>query len=432
MKRQLSALFIVMIIVASSCAVLAAATTTPVAAATVTTTTLAASTTTSAINQPITLTATLKAGTTPLSGKSVTIYHTKDGVRYTDGTRTTDSNGRAAGIVTAGSAGTRIYYATFAGDTTYQGSTSPGVTITTSAKYYTTTALSASTTTPAVDQSVTLTTTLKTGSSPVVGRSVTIYHTKDGVRYTDTTVTTNSNGQVSVPITMPSAATRIFYATVAGDTTYQGSTSPGVTVTTKLKTTLTPGGAVTFSGPIGKPITLYGQLWDQNGNAISGAKIMWYHWNVLAQKWLADVSPSYTDAHGEYHKDYLSNTAGVGQYKVSYAGDGTHFGTTCAGSFTVYYQATSSLTIANSNWNHFSGKLTADGQDVNGATVTLWRYNSDHRGLVNVGTATTDSTGAYSLDDTTLRYHGYYWYYASYDGSNIYTKTKSPEIEVQI
>ena len=91
--------------------------------------TLSVSTTAPAVNQQVTFTATLKSGTTPLPGKSVTIYHYLNGIKYTDTTKTT-VNGQITLTQKFGSTGPRTYYATFAGDTSYKGSTSAVVTIT--------------------------------------------------------------------------------------------------------------------------------------------------------------------------------------------------------------------------------------------------------------------------------------------------------------
>ncbi|MGA7076416.1 MAG: redoxin domain-containing protein, partial [Halobacteriota archaeon] len=85
---------------------------------------LSPSTTAPTVGQSVTFTATLNSGTTPLSSKSVTIYHYLNNVRYTDTTKTTDANGQIALTQSFGSAAQRPYYATFAGDSSYQTSTS--------------------------------------------------------------------------------------------------------------------------------------------------------------------------------------------------------------------------------------------------------------------------------------------------------------------
>jgi Bacterial Ig-like domain (group 3) len=105
----------------------AVAATTKVAAATETTTTLTASTTTSFVGQTVTFTATLKSGTTPLSGKRVTIYYYIDDMYPI--TATANAADQAIVSWTPSSAGQRTFYATFVGDSSYEASTSSGVTI---------------------------------------------------------------------------------------------------------------------------------------------------------------------------------------------------------------------------------------------------------------------------------------------------------------
>ncbi len=165
------------------------------AAAQTTQATLTASTTTPTVGQAVTFTATLKSGGNALSGKSVTIYHYLNGVRYTDTTKTTNANGQITLTQSFRSAAQRPYYATFAGDGSYQACTSPVTTINVGSAQAT---LTASTTTPTVGQAVTFTATLKSGGNALSGKSVTIYHYLNGVRYTDTTKTTDANGQITL------------------------------------------------------------------------------------------------------------------------------------------------------------------------------------------------------------------------------------------
>jgi len=94
----------------------------------------------------------------------------------------------------------------------------------------TTLTLAASTTTPAVNQRVTFTITLKSGTTPLSSKPVTIYHYLNGVRYTDTNKTTNINGQITFIQSFGSAGQRTYYATFAGDSSYKASTSAVVTI----------------------------------------------------------------------------------------------------------------------------------------------------------------------------------------------------------
>ena len=82
---------------------------------------LSTSTTTPTVGQAVTFTATLKSGSTPLSGKPVTIYHYANGVRYDDVTnKNTNANGQVTATASFGYAGSRTYYAAFGGDNAYQ------------------------------------------------------------------------------------------------------------------------------------------------------------------------------------------------------------------------------------------------------------------------------------------------------------------------
>jgi hypothetical protein len=106
------------------------AATTKVAAYTTTTTKITTSDKYPTVGQSVTFTATLKAGTKSLSGKPITIYHYVNGVRYTDTTKTTNSAGQIKLTRHFTSSGIRTYYAKFAGDARYKGSTSSVLKIT--------------------------------------------------------------------------------------------------------------------------------------------------------------------------------------------------------------------------------------------------------------------------------------------------------------
>ena len=204
--------------------------------------TLTASNTTPVVNQSVTFNATLSSSGTALPSEPVTIYHYLNGVRYNDTTNTTNANGQITITTSFGSPGTRSYYASFAGDGSYQASTSSVVTINVDAQ--TNVTLTASNTAPAVNQSVTFTATLSwwnpatsqwvavtTSSEPIQ-----IWHTLNGVRYNDTTINTNSSGTATFTQKWTSAGTRSYYATFAGDTWYKTFTSSAVTVNVQTNT----------------------------------------------------------------------------------------------------------------------------------------------------------------------------------------------------
>jgi hypothetical protein len=191
--------------------------------------TLTASNTAPTVNQSVTFKATLTpVGGTPIP-EPVTIYHYLNGVRYNDitaySTLTFATKWTTPGV--------RTYYASFAGDSAYQASTSSVVTINVTTPLSgnpTHLTLTASNTTPVVNQSVTFNATLSSSGTALPSEPVTIYHYLNGVRYNDTTNTTNANGQITITTSFGSPGTRSYYASFAGDTSYNVSTSAVVTI----------------------------------------------------------------------------------------------------------------------------------------------------------------------------------------------------------
>jgi hypothetical protein len=96
---------------------------------------------------------------------------------------------------------------------------------TSSAKTQASVALSASTTTPSPYQYVTFTATLTSGGNPLSGKSVSIYHYVDNVRYYDITANTDANGQVKLMKSWAGAAQFQYYAATPGDSSHAASTS---------------------------------------------------------------------------------------------------------------------------------------------------------------------------------------------------------------
>jgi len=184
---------------------------------------LSASTTTPDPYQYVTFTATLTSGGNPLSGKSASIYHYVDNVRYYDITANTDANGQVKLMKSWAGAAQFQYYAATPGDSSYAASTSSELAI--NVKSATSVALSASTTTPDPYQYVTFTATLTSGGNPLSGKSASIYHYVDNVRYYDITANTDANGQAKLMKSWAGAAQFQYYAATPGDSSYAASTS---------------------------------------------------------------------------------------------------------------------------------------------------------------------------------------------------------------
>jgi hypothetical protein len=195
-----------------------------------TTLTITTSNTKPAVSQSFTLSGTLNSGTTPLSGRTITLGRTDPSGHWSSaGTTTTATNGTYTFTRSESAQGVYWYQAVFAGDTTY-GPSNASVSLTVGTLTPTTTTITATTTTPTVGQPVTFTATLKSGTTPLSNKPVTIYHYLRNVRSNDTTKTTNANGQITFTQSFGSAAQRPYYATFAGDSSYQTSTSSVITI----------------------------------------------------------------------------------------------------------------------------------------------------------------------------------------------------------
>lgn len=91
--------------------------------------TLAVNNSAPTVDQPITFTATLTNGSTPLSSKTVTIYHYFNSTRYDDIDLTTNATGQVQCFIYFSTAGQRTYYAVFAGDSSDGVATSNAVVV---------------------------------------------------------------------------------------------------------------------------------------------------------------------------------------------------------------------------------------------------------------------------------------------------------------
>ena len=163
---------------------------------------------------------------TPLSGQNVTIYHYLNGARYNDTTTATNQSGQIAFITSFNSSGQRTYYAAFAGDSSYQTSTSSVVTVTavdpTPTPRATQLSLSADNSTPAANQSFTVSGTLTTNGTAVPNEQITLQSASNG-SVTLGTPTTTANGSYSLTVSIPTQGNYTLQASFNGDSSYASS-----------------------------------------------------------------------------------------------------------------------------------------------------------------------------------------------------------------
>src|SRR5450759_2757472 len=165
----------------------------PTAAATTTTITLTTNNTHPATNQPFTLSGTLKAGTTPLSGKSITLYRQVLGVRTV--VNTTDANGAYTFTRSESAPGSYNYQTIFYGDATYAPSNTAAVTVPVGNLQRSVISIFATNNTPAVNQPYTLFGFLQDGVSGAFLAGQPIILTIQGPSgYVNIGTTTDANG----------------------------------------------------------------------------------------------------------------------------------------------------------------------------------------------------------------------------------------------
>ncbi len=424
--------------------------------------TLTASSTTPAVNQSDTFTATLKSGSTALSSKSVTIYHYLNGVRYSDTTANTGTNGQLTLATKWTTPGTRTYYAVFFGDGSYQSMTSSAVTINVKAQPQLT--LTASSTTPAVNQSDTFTATLKSGSTALSSKSVTIYHYLNGVRYSDTTANTGTNGQLTLATKWTTPGTRTYYAVFFGDGSYQSMTSSAVTINVKAQPQLTLTASSTTPA-VNQSDTFTATL-TSGGTALSGKNVTVYHY--LDGVRYSDITKT-TNAKGQLTLATKWTTPGTRTYYAVFFGDGSYQSmTSSAVTINVTNVKTSASTAVTENVTNVktsastavtenvtnvakmptaltiaapasalmmqnftvNGTLSASAVGIGNVTTALQR-STDNATWTNVTTNVTNTTGGYQFSNNESAANTYY-YRAVYDGNATYTNATSNTVNVTV
>ena len=132
----------------------------------------------------------------------------------------------------------------------------------------------------------------KSGTIPLSGKLVTIFHYANNVRVVDVTEQTNTTGQITLAQIFSSAGPRTYYASFAGDPFYEAATSGGVFVnvgsnqsSTQANTTVGPQTTLTLSAStttpaVGQPVTFTATL--TSGQVVYGDYFTQLLLNALA------------------------------------------------------------------------------------------------------------------------------------------------------
>ena len=234
-----------------------------------TTTTVSSSLDPSTVGQAVTYTATVSSATA-----TGTVAFEVGSVAIAGCTAQPVSSGTATCTVAHLAAGAYWVKATYSGDSSYLGSSSPGLTQTVNKKAITTT-VSSSLDPSVVGQSVIYTATLNTTAATGV-----VAFEDEGVAISGCTAQPVSSGTATCTVTNTVAGAHWLKAAYSGDSSYLGSASSGLTQTVNKKTTTTTvsssldpstvGQAVTYTATVSSATATGTVAFDEAGTPITG------------------------------------------------------------------------------------------------------------------------------------------------------------------
>ena len=243
---------------------------------------------------------------TTLSGKSIKIYVNNELVD----TVTTLNNGTFSKNVTVETSGNVTIRAVFDGDEDYRSSMA-NVNITVNKKT-STISFAANKASYDLGETISLTGTLKSGTTNIGSASIEIY---DGETLLDT-VTTDNSGAFSKTVSAVALGSKTYKAVYEGSSTYASVTSSDVNITITKRTPtislVTSSAAVTVGGSY----TLSGALL-YNSSGVGSAAIKIYNGATL-------VDTVNTANDGTFSKTITSSVPGTFTYKAIYEGGSTY------------------------------------------------------------------------------------------------------------
>ena len=371
-----------------------------------------------AIDEQFTLSGTLTAGITPVSGETITLMRADPSGNWdAAGTATTAANGSFT-FTRNESQGVYNYYAYFAGDRAYGTSTSTGVTLHVVDMQKSVISLFASNSNPAVNQPYTIYGVLQDGvtGAPLAGQPITLTISL-GQASDEVTMSTTTAANGSYSFTTSSAAQGDYVPSVDFNNPSSGYLESGamtwITVGNPIPVALTLN--ITPTNPaVGQSFTMSGTLTDASGNKLPN-KGLYIDCQTPDGSWHARANIT-TNANGAYSWTYNGGEQTPGQYyyEVTFWGDGTYGHMTTVQELAIGNLSPVTLTLNTSIANPavgqsftLSGKLTdANGNPLSGKEIDL--YDTAVAGGIT-DTKYTDQNGAYSfvLSENTSGYHLY-------------------------
>jgi hypothetical protein len=295
----------------------------PVGTLTPSTLTITTSNANPAVNQSFTLSGTLKAGSTSLFGKKITLGRTDPSGHWSvANTTTTNTNGAYTFTRSESAPGNYNYQASFAGDTYAPSNASVSLGIGNLQKAALT--VFTTNTAPAVNQPYTLYGFLQNGVSGahLAGQPVYLRILCPSGQYVNMATTTDTNGAYTFTRSESAQGTYIGWVYFWGNSSYLASSASQIelTVGNPIPTVLSLN--ITNAAPaVNQPFTIAGYLTDINGTTLSDkALAVWTR--LPTGQWT--YGKTATDSKGYYFLTISEQTVGQYRYEVHFLGDNTY------------------------------------------------------------------------------------------------------------
>ena len=387
-----------------------------------------------AANQSFTLSGTLKAGSTPLSGKKIILARTDQSDAYSEPySTTTNANGAYTFTLSESESGNYRYTTHFTGDATY---TRTIASLTLPVGDLQTSALSivSSNNAPDVSQSFTLHGFLRDGvtGAPIAGQPVSLtIQTPLGTEVRVST-TTDTNGAYTFTLSESARGSYYYQFYFRGSSSYYPSEIPlELNIGNPIPTTLSL--IVSNSNPgVNQAFSISGYLKDENGTALSGKALRVEI--VLPTGSVATVSDNtVTDSNGHYSVTTSEQAAGQYRLELHFMGDTTY---AMSGTWALVAVGTlqptkislnSDVTSPKLGASHtLSGTLTdSNGKPLSGKEIDLYQYAAGQINPPDIFQKRyTDSNGHYSFVITEST-SGKYTYTARFVGDQTYAYSQA-------
>ncbi|MGA2885050.1 MAG: carboxypeptidase regulatory-like domain-containing protein [Halobacteriota archaeon] len=389
---------------------------------------------TTPVNTTFTINGTLSVtGGAGIYNQTITLQNTTTGANVTN--TKTDANGKYSFSNSESAVGTYYYQTTYAGNASYNSTTSNvvNVTVTPTPPIATTLNATANVTSTEINTNFTINGTLSenTSGAGISGQIITLQISTDNATWSNvTTTTTNSSGFYQFSQSEPDAGLYYYRTTYDGNTVYSNAISLVVTEQVGIPTTLTATANVT-STEINTNFTINGTL-----SVTGGAGI--YNQTITLQNTTtgANVTNTKTDPNGNYSFSISESAPGTYQFQTTYASENNLFPATSAvvpvnvGTTTLTAIPNVTSTEINTNFTINGTLSVTGGAGIANANITL-QGSTDNATWNNVAANVTNASGIYTFNQSEPTLNTYY-FRTTYAGNTTYGSATGTVVSVLV